>query len=208
VTSRLAERLKAETRPLHVRAERSTFMSALLRGRMDRAAYAALLHNLQAIYAALEPALRRHAAHPALAPLDLAALARTQALRDDLAVLGLEATALRPASSRYAQRVNELDATHPELLLAHAYVRYLGDLSGGQLLQGIVAESLQLSPGTGTAFYDFGGEQAAARLNRAFRAALDNVTVDEDAVVEEAMLAFEWHRLLFDELAAEFGLSS
>ena len=57
-------------------------MAALLHGRLDRRGYRLLLRNLEAIYAALESALQRHAAHPAaLARFDFAALARTPALR-------------------------------------------------------------------------------------------------------------------------------
>ncbi len=212
MSSRLAERLRAETRELHTLAERSPFMSALLRGRMERAAYVALLRNLQAIYAALEPALRRHAAHPALAPLHDPALARGESLQDDLAVVDPGTGGddpVQPATLRYVQRLRELDAERPELLLAHAYVRYLGDLSGGQLLSGIVARSLDLPPDRGVAFYDFGDADAAAALARSFRHGLAAAVIDdEDAVVAEARLAFEWHRRLFEELAAAHGLAT
>ena len=211
VTDSLAQRLRDGTRTLHVDAERSAFMSVLLRGRMERAAYAALLRNLHAIYDAMEPALARHAAHPALAPLDLAALARLPSLRDDLVRVAdpsEAASELRPASLLYVARLHELDAGRPELLLAHAYVRYLGDLSGGQLLRDIVARSPGLAPHAGTAFYEFGDAVAASTLAAAFRSGLDRAVVDDpDAVVTEAQLAFRWHRELFDELAKGFGLA-
>jgi heme oxygenase len=212
VTARLAQRLRDETRALHVDAERSPFMSVLLRGRMDRVAYAALLRNLLAIYEVLEPALARHAAHPALAPLNLPALARLPSLRDDLARVADPSDAtcdLRSAVVRYVARLRELDAANPELLLAHAYVRYLGDLSGGQLLHDIVARSPGLGPRVGTAFYEFGDPAVASTLAVGFRSSLDRAVVDDpDAVVAEARLAFTWHRELFDELARGFGLSA
>lgn len=210
MTDGLARRLRDGTRTLHVDAERSPFMSVLLRGRMERAAYAALLLNLHAIYDAMEPALTRHAAHPALAPLELVALARMPSLREDLARVAdpSDATSdLRPAALRYVARLHELDADRPELLLAHAYVRYLGDLSGGQMLRGIVARSPGLAPHAGTAFYEFGDAASASTLAAAFRASLDRAVVDDlEAVVAEAQLAFRWHRELFDELAHGCGL--
>ena len=212
MTDGLAQRLRDGTRKLHVDAERSPFMSVLLHGRMERPAYVALLRNLHAIYAAMEPALARHAAHPALAPLDLAALFRLASLREDLVRVAdpSDATSdLRPASLRYVARLHEIDADRPELLLAHAYVRYLGDLSGGQLLRGIVARSPGLAPHAGTAFYEFGDGVAASALAATFRAGLDHAVVDDpDAVVAEAQLAFGWHRDLFDELARGFGLAA
>jgi len=211
VTARLAQRLRDETRTLHVDAEKSPFMSVLLRGRMRRAAYAALLRNLHAIYEVLEPALARHAVHPALAPLNLAALARLPSLLQDLVGICDPSDAtfeLRPSAVRHVARLRELDASCPERLLAHAYVRYLGDLSGGQILRDIVARSPGLGPRVGTAFYEFRDAAPAPVLAEAFRSSLDRAAVDApDAIVAEARLAFAWHRDLFDEFAQGFGLA-
>ncbi len=203
----LAERLKTETRALHTVAERSTFMRLLLSGRLDRLAYCGLLRNLHALYAALEPALARHADLPAIAPVFLPALWRTRALQHDLAALHgpdwADAIALQPAASTYVDRLRDLDKSRPTLLLAHAYVRYLGDLSGGQLLSGIVAKNAALAGETAISFYDFGDAVATRNLTHAFRAGLAAVAADErqtDALVDEAKLAFEGHRQLFDQL--------
>jgi len=146
----LAERLKRETRSQHVEVERTPFIAALLRGRLDRRGYLLLLRNLKAIYAALEPALHRHAAHPALARFDFAALARTDALASDIEALrdDLEgdddSPPLEQPTVAHADHLATLDQAASERLLAHAYVRYLGDLSGGQVLGRIVRESFRL----------------------------------------------------------------
>jgi heme oxygenase len=206
LTAPLAERLKAETRALHTSAERSVFMGALLRGQLERAAYGALLRNLHAIYAVLEPALERHAGDPAIAPVYLPSLWRTRSLEHDLLALHgprwADELALQPAAAAYVARLRELDGSQPELLLAHAYVRYLGDLSGGQMLSGIVARSFHHDA---VAFYEFGDALATKELTQAFRAGLAAVPVDEaqtDALVREARLSFGLHQRLFDELAA------
>lgn len=205
----LAERLKSETRTLHTEAERSVFMGVLLRGKMEQAAYCALLRNLHAIYAAMEPALVRHAAHPAIAPVFAAPLARAQALAADLDALHGPgwgaALAVQPSGTQYVLRLQQIEAHEPELLLAHAYVRYLGDLSGGQMLSRIVAQSMGLAAGQGTAFYDFGDAAETTQLTRAFRDGLQAVAVGAlgvDAIVTEARSAFQRHQALFEELAA------
>ena len=205
----LAERLKTETRALHSVVERSTLMRALLNGRIDRPAYCALLRNLHALYAALEPALERHASHPVIAPVFLPALWRTHALQHDLAVLHgpewADTIALQPATAAYVDRLRDLDESVPALLLAHAYVRYLGDLSGGQLLRGIVARNAALAGETAVGFYDFGDAIATSGLSYAFRAGLAAVPADarlSDALVDEAKLAFDGHRRMFDQLAS------
>ena len=217
----LPTRLRDETRELHTAAERSRFMNTLLRGSMLRPAYCALLRNLHAIYAVLEPALTRHATDPVLAPVLTAAvrpaLWRSATLVADLQQLHgagwAEAIALQATTERYLQRLHGLSATRPELLLAHAYVRYLGDLSGGQVLSRIVAGSLAgWTPSMATAavaFYDFGDAAQTLALTQAFRAGLNAVRVDAstaDALVAEARLAFELHSALFDDLALACGL--
>eukprot|EP00121_Abeoforma_whisleri_P005982 Awhi_evm1s5431 len=49
-----------------------------------------------------------------------------------------------PGVMLYLNRLNEITRTKPFLLVAHVYVRYLGDLSGGQVLKRIVRKALNL----------------------------------------------------------------
>lgn len=208
VSLKLGEALRTHTRQLHTRVERSALMQALLRGRIERATYCGLLRNLHAIYAALEDALESHASHPGIAPVWLAGLARSQPLADDLTALHgpdwPEAYALMPAATNYVRRLRECDAAAPGLLLAHAYVRYLGDLSGGQMLRRLVAGRFGLEGSTGTRFYAFGeSATAAGALARRFRDGIDAVHTDSagiGALVAEAQWGFAQHEHLFLEL--------
>ena len=205
----LSELLRSETRDLHTQAERSTFMGVLLRGKMERAAYCAMLRNLHAIYEALEPALDRHAGDVRLSPLIFDALRRRVPLQADLEALHgadwRDAYPLLPATVDYVTRLRTLDRAHPELLAGHSYVRYLGDLSGGQILRRIVRDSMALPAGQGTAFYEFGTPEETAQLKLAYRKGLEQLQPDAlttQAIVAEARLAFELHKQLFDELAS------
>ena len=49
------------------------------------------------------------------------------------------------------------DSADASLLLAHTYVRYLGDLSGGQIIRRRVAKAygVDVASGEGVKFYDF-----------------------------------------------------
>ncbi len=206
----LSGRLRAATGALHRQAEGTPFMAALVAGRLNAKAYCLMLRNLEPIYVALEDGLQRHASHAAVAPVALPELFRTATLRDDLQALhGVtwsEDLPLVPESERYAARLRAIAADAPALLVAHAYVRYLGDLSGGQMLKNIVARSLGLAPqARGTAFYDFGAPGApVAVLAGRLRSGLDlsgQAAPDGDAVVQEAVDAFGMHCVLFAELA-------
>jgi heme oxygenase (biliverdin-producing, ferredoxin) len=208
-TLALPERLKIETRDLHTRAERSGAMRLLLGGTLDRPRYCALLRALHAIYEGLEAALVQHATHPLLAPVCLDGLARTESLAADLRRLHGEGwpqdLAVPPAARRYARRLRLLARWHPALLAAHAYVRYLGDLHGGQVLKALVARTYALGAGPGTAFYTFGDGAATQALIGDFRQGLLEIGRRQpalgDTLVREARSAFEAHCRLFEEIA-------
>lgn len=209
----LPERLRLETRDLHALSERSGVMRSLIDGQLDRSGYVALMRNLHALYAALEAALNRHPDEPALAVLGAPLFHREAALASDLAALHgpdwQAALPLVPATAVYVARLQALADTDPVLLAAHAYVRYLGDLHGGQMLKRLVTRSLAASgegaPVAATRFYDFGTDDEVLALRQAFRAGLARVAVDAataDRLVTEARWAFKQHVDLFTELEA------
>lgn len=199
--SPLSERLKTATQSLHTAAERAPFMAALLRGKLDAVSYREFLVNLQVIYQALEVELDRHRSDPAIAAIWFPGLARTAAIESDLAALSEPdgASSVRPAALAYVAWLHHLGRDEPRRLIAHAYVRFLGDLSGGQLLQRIVGDKL----GAPVAFYDFGDLATVDALRLAFRAGMARIELDAheiDAVVDEAVQAFHRHVALFDQL--------
>lgn len=152
--------------------------------------------------------MARHANHAWIAPIYFPELRRTQALQEDLDVLHDSRWAqdfvVEPACARYVAHVAELNQFHPELLVAHAYVRYMGDLSGGQILCRMVAEALGPESDAGVKFYQFEGSDSPTQLAHRFRAGLDSVPAPESArkaLVAEANFSFHLHIQLFEELA-------
>lgn len=201
----LATRLKQETRPLHTRVEQSGVMAALLHGRLSLPGYCALMRNLHAVYEALEAGLGQH---PMDARLWRPELSRLRPLEQDLDRLHAGAwrssEPLMPATAAYVDRLALLTRTEPVLLLAHAYLRYLGDLHGGQMLARLITRQFALEGPAGTAFYAFGDPAQVEALKADFRAGLDALpltTEQANAFVAEACEAFRLHEQLFEELA-------
>lgn len=189
----LPQRLKAATRTLHARAERSGVMAALLARAVDHEAYVALLANLQAIYATMESS-------PEGLPMPLA---RSAMLAADLRAFDRPAPALVPATRDYVQRLRALHGTNAHRRWAHVYVRCLGDLHGGQTLGRLVREHFGLDGVDGTRFYDFGDDDRVRGLRNALRtqlAALPLDSVQADEVVAEAVWAFEAHCRIFEQI--------
>ncbi|MGE4243393.1 heme oxygenase (biliverdin-producing) [Ramlibacter sp.] len=205
----LAGRLRAETRVLHAQVERSPFVARLLAGQTDRAAYCLLLRNLHPIYLALEEGAARLSDSASIAQLFAPGLARLAALEADLDFLAgpdwRQSLRVLPAAAAYGHRLNGLGPARAHLLAAHAYVRYLGDMAGGQQLRGIVARSLHLPVSEGTAFYAFGAPDDVRRQVQAFRQGLNRCAAgpgEAQDIVDEARLSFEMHHALFTELEA------
>jgi heme oxygenase len=207
-TLALSDRLKTATRTAHHVAERSPMMQRLLSGRLPLADYCRLLQQLQAIYAALETALTEQKDQQEVVRLCPTTLWRGQALADDLAYLGDREPHHVPgllvaATLAYVNRLQQLSRQDPAGLLAHAYVRYLGDLYGGQMLGRRLRQQHGLNDGRGTRFYEFGDVTQVQALIVEFRAALDALTLtpsQADAMVAEACEAFERHGQIFEQL--------
>lgn len=168
----------------------------LVAGRIRPGAYLVLLDGLLPVYRALEDGLRRHADAPALAPVARPELFRATALAQDRAVLAerLGVGEGRPLAegARYAARIEELADRYPECLLAHAYVRHLGDLSGGQILRRRLARSPSIGPAA-VRFYEFPEITDLARAGAEYRAALDRAGAllrRPEVVLDEACEAF------------------
>lgn len=199
---RLSERLPRATRDLHTQAERAGVMQRLLAGRGTRAEYVRLLASLHTIYAALEGTLADPRVHALVA---LPPLHRTEALARDLADLGVTPGAVPPADVAvdYAAHIAHLADADPVRVAAHAYVRYLGDLSGGQIVRNIVAQALSLPPGRGLAFYELGDAAEIARAKYDLRATLDALPAARHGdVIAEARSAFTRHVALFNAIPA------
>ncbi|AJT67503.1 biliverdin-producing heme oxygenase [Streptomyces chattanoogensis] len=200
----------------HVEAENSSFMSDLLGGRLGVAAYRRYTEQLWFVYRALEETSRTLAGDPVAGPFIRPELARTAALERDLAHLGgpswhsgLEPL---PATAAYADRVRTCARTWPAGYVAHHYTRYLGDLSGGQIIRGTAEKTWGFArKGDGVRFYVFEDIDNPAAFKREYRALLDALPVDDlekQRVVDECKRAFALNSAVFRELGEEFPLSA
>jgi heme oxygenase (biliverdin-producing, ferredoxin) len=188
--------LYLRTKTLHVEAERTGIIRDLLRGEASREGYVLLLRNLLPAYQAMERGLERHRGSPGLGALARYRLDRAPAIQSDLnAICGKRRSRdipLLTVGEVYAERVAGAAEGDGARLIAHAYTRYLGDLSGGLILQRLLARSLGLHPSE-LSFYDFPRFSDLDALKAGYRKAVDRAGTlirDRDAVVEEGAVAF------------------
>ncbi len=206
----LSSCLREGTQHSHTAAENTAFMKCFLKGIVEREPFRKLLANLYYVYSTLEDALQHHQAHPVVGPLYFPELNRTANLERDLAFYYGDnwraEIAPLPAGQVYVDRLRQIAEKQPELLIAHAYVRYMGDLSGGQSLKNIVRSALNLPPDQGTGLHDFeqiSTPEARRAFKERYRQALDSLPVDAAtiaAIVAEANYAFALNRDVVHEL--------
>ncbi len=210
MTNDLAQLLREGTQQSHTAAENTAFMKCFLKGIVEREPLRKLLANLYFVYDALESELRRHQDHPLVGRMYFPELNRNTNLESDLAFYygdnWQEQIAPLPAGQVYVDRIHDVANTDPALLIAHAYTRYMGDLSGGQALKNILRSALKLPADWGTAFYEF-EQLSTVEAKRAFkekyRDALNALSVDDatiQRIVDEANDAFMLNRGVLHEL--------
>lgn len=209
VSPSFSRRLREDTRRAHTLAENTDFLRGFLRGVIDHHHYLRLLADLRHVYAAMEEALDRTApSTPAVSAVWIPGLRRLAALETDLATFACLAAEPAPAPSsaarRYARHIARTAERHPELLVAHAYTRYLGDLSGGQVLKSLLRRALGLPAGVGTAFYEFAELPDLVTAKADFRRRLDHLPgatpALHDALVAEANQVFALNLEVFRNL--------
>ena len=208
---RLSEALKLGTEEAHKEAESVHFVKNFIRGKIDRNLYGLFVAQLFHVYRHLERALDEHASEHFSECHFPQELNRLSALQEDIDFWGDGETLppISPATRDYIDRIEVIAKERPILLLAHAYTRYLGDLSGGTILARVAKRALMLDSGPdgsteGLAFYDFPLLKGSIiAFKDKYRQALNDLQFDDNTVeeiVQEANVAFLMNMRLFEEL--------
>jgi heme oxygenase len=207
MSSNLASKLREGTKKSHSMAENTGFVACFLKGTVEPTSYRKLVANLYFVYSAMEEEMQRHREHPLLSQLYFPELNRKASLEQDLTYYfgqnWKEQVAPSASAQDYVARIHEVSNENPELLVSHLYTRYLGDLSGGQILKKIAQNAMNLSEGQGTSFYEFEQIPDEKAFKVMYRDRLDSLPVDEataDRIVDEANAAFGMNMAMFKEL--------
>ncbi|MEM8778643.1 MAG: heme oxygenase (biliverdin-producing) [Cyanobacteria bacterium P01_G01_bin.49] len=206
-SSSLALMLREGTKKSHTMAENVGFVKCFLKGVVEKKSYCKLVTSLYFVYSAMEEEMERLKDHPVVSKIYFPELNRKQSLEEDLRYYygdnWREEVKNTKAGKAYVARIREIAEAKPELLVAHCYTRYLGDLSGGQILKKISQRAMNLSDGEGTAFYEFKDIPDEKAFKNKYRRAMDKLPIDQataEEIVDEANAAFGKNMELFQEL--------
>jgi len=203
-----SQALRERTRGGHSASEGANFMDDLMKGNGSREDYIALVAQHYFIYEALEGAAQRFADDSDAAAFISPHLTRLPALRADLQFLigddWLSTIAPLPTTQRYTARINQIAAEGwAGGFIAHHYTRYLGDLSGGQIIRTLMQRQFGFET-NGVGFYLFDEIAKPKEFKETYRDQLDAVTwsdEERERVIDEVMLAYTFNTDLFSDLA-------
>lgn len=215
-TEALSSRLRSATSEIHKEAEQRPFMQSFFAGALPRHAYIEWLSRQWHLYRALESGLATLPTGSPEGDVVPAALHRTARIAADLDHLTAGAwDEAIPPSAATLHYVNRIESTYdfPAGLLAHAWLRYMGNVGGRDVLRRITASSLGLDPDVepyGLSFTDFSSIGEVRPFFAKFHAALDALAIDDDEIeraVVEASAGFRLNIALTDELALDCGIA-
>ena len=200
-----SKKIKKDTSKSHSMAENTGFVTNFLAGVVSKESYKQLIADFYFIYSALEEQVDRFKDDPFIAPIAFDELKRVPALEKDCEFYWGKnwRNIISPtdACKNYVKRVKKINA---KFLVGHHYTRYLGDLSGGQILKNIANKSMNLN-GEGLAFYEFEGIPNPGNFKNRYRTALDNLPItwsDGELIINEANYAFKLNMDVFDEIGS------
>ena len=203
-----SQALRERTWTGHGESEGAGFMSDLMSGKGTRDDYIALVAQHFFVYQALETVGAQFSADAVAAPFLSPQLTRIPALESDLAfLLGAEwreQIAPLDTTERYVDRIRRIGADHwAGGLVAHHYTRYLGDLSGGQMIRKLMQRQFGFET-NGVGFYLFEQIASPKEFKQTYREQLDAVDwspEERERVIDEVLLAYRLNTELFEDLS-------
>ena len=202
----ISKQLKDGTKQSHSAAENTKFVASFLRGVLNPEEYRKLLANFYFVYSTMEEKIQ-DTTDSMVKQIRSESLERKDAIESDLEYYygpqWKDQITPTDACNTYCFRINEVAEQDPYLLIAHHHTRYIGDLSGGQILKQIVQRVLKPPVGKGLNFYEFPFIQDAKEFKSNYRSVLDNLDLDQSEInnlIAEANYAFRLNMYMFDEI--------
>jgi heme oxygenase len=204
--SNLSQQIREGTKKSHTMAENTGFITCFLKGVVEKKSYVRLLSDLYHIYSAMEEEFERHKDDMIVSNIYFPELFRKKSLEKDLEYyLGYdwkERITQTQSCKEYVARIKEVSNENQDLLIAHHYTRYIGDLSGGQVLKNIAQSALEV-PDVGMNFYIFKDIEDEKVFKQDYRDVLDELPFDQNEIneiIKEANLAFKLNMNVFNEI--------
>lgn len=201
------ELIKTRTNAAHQMAEEAPFISELMGGGLTAGAYLDYLRALEPVYRRMEELFRAHSNEAPFSYFDHRALDRAELITADISFLEGAFNVSRdvrelPSVQAYLEILD--DEISPVRLAAHHYIRYLGDLSGGQAIASLVNRHYQI-PKEALNFYNFEGIGDGVFYKKRYRDFLNLIKLSQserEEFLNEVEILYSMNRNVFLDLGS------
>jgi len=202
----LSKQIKEGTKKSHTMAENTGFITCFLKGVVEKQSYIKLMSDLYHVYSSMEEEIEKYKNDLMVSKIYYPELFRKESIEKDLQYyLGdnwKSQVTQTNSCKEYVARIKEVSISSPMLLISHHYTRYIGDLSGGQVLKGIAQTALKVDDDAMN-FYMFKDIPDEKQFKNNYRSALDSLPLSQtqiDLIVAEANNAFKYNMKVFNEI--------
>lgn len=200
--------IRKKSSALHAAAEKSGFIKRIVDGNASKESYSEYLFNLLAVYEVLENAIEKNSDNDVMKAFVTKELYRSEFIKKDLEFLlgdKLASMELLSSTEAFVSRMNELQKTKPELVIAHAYTRFLADLFGGRTFFSLLSDKYEI-PTEGLNYYTFDGIKDMRGYAMGYHNKLNEMQLSEDLkadFVNEVNNAYIYNIAISNELEAK-----
>ena len=208
----LITKIRKNSATLHSAAERSGFIKRIVDGNASKDSYAEYLFNLSTIYNSIEQALERNIDNDTVKEFATPELYRYDLIKKDLDFLlgdKVNEIELLPSTIAFVDKINELEKTNPELVIAYAYTRFIADLFGGRTFVALLSVNYKV-PAEGLNYYSCDKIKDIRAYVMNYANKLNNLNLPSDLetkFINEISNAYIYNLAISNELEAKLYLN-
>lgn len=153
----LMDTIRSNSKALHYASENTGFIKRIVDKTATTEGYAVYLYNLSLMYKAIEDCINENSDNDTIKNFITPELYRYESMEKDLKfLLQDKLSEMKPLSSTVAfiGRIEEIKDSNPELIIAHAYTRFMADLFGGRTFFELFSKEYKI-PNEGLNYYSF-----------------------------------------------------
>ena len=206
----LITKIRQAEAPLHAASEHTGFIKKITDGTATKETYGEYLFNLSVMYKAIEETLDANADNEVLKPFVTKELYKHELIEKDLEYLlgdSVKNLTLLASTKAFLARIDEIKDTNPELIIAHAYTRFLADLFGGRMFMDLFTNRYHIAK-EGLNYYKCEGVDDIRTYVMGYAMKLNNLNLSEDLekkLIDEVSNAYIYNLAVSCEL--EFKLN-
>lgn len=208
----LINKIRKNTGDLHSAAEKSGILKRIVDGNASVESYVEYLYNLKEMYRAIEETIENNKDNETIKAFSTPELYRSHLIEKDLEYFLKDSTdkyELLASTVAFVERMKEISATNPELVVAHAYTRFIADLFGGRTFVSLLSVNYKVSE-EGLNYYNCDAIKNIRAYVMEYASKINNMNLSkelEEKLITEVSNSYIYNMAISQELEAKLFLN-